>query len=352
MTAVIPTIKVYNTNNPVVARQGTAGNVAVVGSFNTEETNPVLFASIDEAYESFGNDSTFNGCSVISDLFTGASSLLAVNTTTWTGSGENKTADKTMTVAKLTAALTKIKGEDWDILFIAETLSDTFLPVITEFLDECYEMKYPAGYIGALNGATTAANVTSAGLAGNHCYGLITQQLEVNGTELSLLRSAAYYCGVIAGMQVGDTMTMKPVPGVTGVNPELSFETGGTGKTLLEAGITTIKCQDRGNGRYIVVNSEQPNGYDLYINRVRDYVVKELSLNEFLGERNNETTLSEIKHEVDRVKNECVKTLNLLKDIVYTVEKTSANCVNIHITSLLFDGIITEIDVYVTVEVA
>ena len=61
--------------------------------------------------------------------------------------------------------------------------------------------------------------------------------------------------------------------------------------------------------------------------------------------------MNEIKQEVDRVKNECTKTLNLLKDIEFTVEKKSADCVDIHIQKLLFDGIITEIDVYVTVEV-
>jgi hypothetical protein len=146
-------------------------------------------------------------------------------------------------------------------------------------------------------------------------------------------------------------MTMKTVPGVTACTPELSFETGGSGKALLEAGITTIRCANRNSGRYIVVNSEQPNGLDLYINRGRDYVVKALSLHQFLGERNRELTLSNIKFEVDRVKNECINVYDIVKDIEYSVEKKSADTVDIHITKLVFDGIITEIDVYVTVEV-
>ena len=57
-----------------------------------------------------------------------------------------------------------------------------------------------------------------------------------------------------------------------------------------------------------------------------------------------------IKHELMRVKTECVN-LGLLKDIVYDVEKKDARTVDIHIQKLLFDGVITEIDVYVTVEV-
>lgn len=351
MTAVIPSIKVVNKKTQLINSPGNAGKVAVVGAFDTTETNPKLFMTVGEAQTTFGTDDTYNGCAVIPDLFEGAESLLCVNITTETTVDTVTTREKELTTAKLTAALAKIKGEDFDILFVAATLTDSFLPIITAFLDEVYGMKYPAGFVGCLAGANTAANVTSAGLAGDHCYGLITQQLTVNGTELSLLRSAAYYTGVIAGMSVGNTMTMKEVPGVTKVNPELSFETGGDGKSLLEAGITTFKVQDRNTGRIVVVNSEQPNGLDLYINRVRDYVVKEFALHQFLGERNNDVTLSEIKQEVDRVEDECVRVLDLLEDIQYTVAKENASTVGITIDSLIFSGIITKINVYVRVEV-
>ena len=62
-------------------------------------------------------------------------------------------------------------------------------------------------------------------------------------------------------------------------------------------------------------------------------------------------TLNDIKFEVNRVKAEVINTYDICKDIEYSVEKKSADTVDIHITKLLFDGIITEIDVYVTVEV-
>ena len=347
MTAQIPKVQVFLKKSAPSPGNGEAGKIACIGAFKTEETNPVLFTSLEDAQTSFGDDSTFDGCACLPYLFDGATSVLAVNVSTKSGSTWTKTVDAT----NLAAALAKIKGEDWDILFVAAPLTDAFITLIDQYLEATFEMKYPSGFVGALNGATDAANITSAGLAGEHCYGLITQSFTVDGVDLSVLLSAAYYCGVIAGMRVGNTMTMKTVPYVTAIDPELSFETGGSGKALLEAGITTFKCQDRGAGNYIVVNSEQPNGFDLYVNRVRDYVVKTMSLHKFLGERNREATLNEIKHELDRVKNECVNVLDLLKDIEYTVTKKSANCVDIHIKRLLFDGIITEINVYVTVEV-
>ena len=348
MTAKIPKIVVYNKKSAKSNGTGEAGKIACIGAFKTEETTPQLFTNLSDAQESFGDDTTFDGCAALPYLFgNGATSVLAVNVSTKSGT----TWTKEVTSANLADGLAKIKGEDWDILFVAAPITDAFIAIIDAYLEATFEMKCPAGFIGALTGATDAANIATAGAAGEHCYGLLTQQLTVNGVELSVLNSAAYYCGLLAGLRVGNTMTMKAIPSVTGVIPELSFDTGGSGKALLEAGITTVKCQDRGDGRYVVVNSEQPNGYDLYVNRVRDYVIKQMSLHQFLGERNRDATLEEIRHEVMRIKELCVNTLDLLKDIEFEVIKKSANLVDIHITKLLFDGIITEIDVYVTVEV-
>ena len=348
MTAKIPKVQVYLKKSVKSPGTGEAGKIAVIGAFKTNVTDPTLFTSLADAQETFGNDTTFDGCAALPYLFmNGATSLLCVNVAT----ESSGTWTKTITADNLAAALAKIKGEDWDILFVAGALSDAFITLIDAYLESTFEMKYPSGFIGALTGVSDAANITSAALAGEHCYGLLTQQLTVNGEQLSVLNSAAYYCGLIAGLNVGNTMTMKVVPNVTAVSPELSFETGGSGKALLEAGITTIKCQDRGAGRYIVVNSEQPNGFDLYVNRVRDFVVKSFALHQFLGRRNREATLNEIKQEVDRVKMECVNQLDLLKDIDYTVDKRDAQTVDINIQRLLFDGLITEINVYVTVEV-
>ena len=351
MTAKIPTIKVYNRKVPIENGTGEAGKIAVIGAFDSTITDPALFTDYASAKAVLKDSEGFDGCDCLPYLFqNGATSVLAVNITTWS-EDSTPVASKTITSEKLSAALAKIKGEDWDILFICAAMTDAFIAIIDAYLNATFEMKCPAGFVAALTAQTDQANITTAGLAGDHCYGLINQRFTVNGVQLSIVKSAAWYCGLLAGMSVGNTMTMKTLPGVTKVQPELSFESGGNGKALLEAGITTARCVNRNVGRHIVVNSEQPNGLDLYINRVRDYVVKNIALHDFLGERNRTATLEEIKQEVARVRYECVNTLDLCKDIVYTVEKKSADTVDIHITSLLFDGIITEIDLYITVEV-
>lgn len=359
MTAEVPKIHViYTTDAPAIpsARNGYAKKIALVGAFDSIEEDPQLFNTLTEATTLFGTDiANYDGCKVLEPLFSGASSILAVNITTETtdtsGSEPVTTREKAITTTKLTNALAKIKGEDWDTLFVAGILTRDFIPIIAHFLDEVAEMKYPAGFVGAINGANVSANVGLAGLVGDHCYGVINQSLSIGGTEYDLLYSSAYYAGVIAGLPVGNSMTMKQVPGVTGVNPELTFETGDDGTTLVGAGITIFKCQDRTNNRYVVVNSEQPNGLDLYINRVRDYVVKEMSLHRFLGDRNRPRTYNEIIQELDRIKYNCVDVLDLLEDINYTVEKESSKCIGIHIDSLTFADIITRINVYVRVEV-
>ena len=347
---VIPSIHMFKRKNPINFRNGTAGKIALIGAFDSEDTTPRLFAGIDELQAAYGDiTEDFNGCKVAPYLFRGATSILAVNITTWS-SATPPVPTKTITTANLTSSLAKIKGEDWDILFVADYLTDTFLPIITAYLEECFEIKYPAGYGGALNGGSTAANITSLGLAGDHCYTLTAQSGEVDGVSVSALQLAAYYTGLIAGMGVGETMTQQAVRGVTAISPEYTYETGDDGKALVAAGLTAFKHRNRDTGEIIVVNSEQPNGLDLYINRVRDYVCKEMYLHQFLGRKGNSATLSEIEQELERVKEKCIQ-MDLLEDIEYEVIKKTSKCVDVHITRLLFADIITTVNVYLSLEV-
>ena len=64
MTAKIPSIHVYMKKNPINTRPGMAGKIALIGAFDSTETDPVLFAGIDDLQEAFGSDITYNGCLV------------------------------------------------------------------------------------------------------------------------------------------------------------------------------------------------------------------------------------------------------------------------------------------------
>ena len=348
-----PDVHVEEKKKQVSNSRGLLNNILLIGAFDTLETDPMFFEKLDEAQETLGTDSTYNGCKVLPILFTGGT-LLAVNITTESGG----TRDKTLTTNKLSNALSKVKGEDFDSVFIADTLADEAIVILDAFLDEMEEIKFPAGYINGVNRANVDAYITTASKAGDHCYGLLTQSLEVKGESYDLLESAAYYASVINNMHPGNSMTMKQVPGVTGVSPELTFEFNKTtgaaitdGAKLLAAGLTLIKAQNRRSDKFVVVNSAQPNGLDLYINRVRDYVIKEMALHQFLGDRNRKPTHDEVIQELDRVKYQCIDTMDLLKDIIYSVEKENSKTVGITITSMQFDDIITRMNVYYTIEV-
>ena len=78
---------------------------------------------------------------------------------------------------------------------------------------------------------------------------------------------------------------------------------------------------------------------------------KQFNLTDFLGRINHKATINEIKQEASRVKNLCCNSLNLLEDIEYRVEKKTADCVEIYLDRMVFDGIITKINVYVNIEV-
>ena len=101
------------------------------------------------------------------------------------------------------------------------------------------------------------------------------------------------------------------------------------------------------------MNSITLNGkkYDSFTDAKVREAVGDLNGLETTAKSNVVKAINEIKSEVDRVKSECVKTLNLLKDIEFNVEKVDSRCVQINISKLIFDGIITEIDIYYSIEV-
>ena len=145
----VPGITVNHETITTVSRPGMAGKVAIIGAFDSEINDPINVSNITEAYEKLGNASTYNGNSCIPYLFRkegGASSLLAVNITTKTGTGDNENINTELTTAKLESALKKIKGEDFHILFIADTVNDAGLTMINTFLEESSEIKRPQNY--------------------------------------------------------------------------------------------------------------------------------------------------------------------------------------------------------------
>ncbi|MBR0369699.1 MAG: phage tail sheath subtilisin-like domain-containing protein [Methanobrevibacter sp.] len=332
---------------------GMASTIAVIGAFDSDITSVTNVSTARDAHDLFGTTSTvgtFKGTDDIDFLFKGASNLLIVNTTTWS-TANPPVASTTLTNEKLTEALSKLKGEYFDILFIAEELSDSAQTLVSAWLDEEFENKNSHGQVSQLSKSTAGAYTTSVATYNKNIYYINTQILTINGVELDLNRSTAYICGLIASMNVSSSLTNKIIEDVTAVSPEYTTESGDLGHTLLNLNIPFIKCKNRRRNEYICLNSQLPNGYDLYINRVRDYVLKMIYIETFLGEQSTEVTVGGIDNIIESVRQTYVEELNLLKDIIYSVEKKSSECVEVYIDSLKFNGIVTKINIYYSIEV-
>ena len=347
-------INVYEIARSVAnAIPGLASSCAVIGAFDSEITDITNVPTARVAHAAFGTSSTygtFKGTDIIDFLFIGASNLVIANITTWSDA-EPPVADTTLTNEKLTQALAKLKGETFDTLIIAEELSDSAQAIVSAWLDEEFENKNPHGYFASFSRANASAYATGIAVFNKNLYYPNTQIFTVNGVELDLNRSTAFMAGLVLGMNVSKSLTNKKIPNVTGVSPEYTTENGDLGATLLNLNIPFVKCKNRDNNEYICVSSKLPDGLDLYINRVRDYVLKTIAIETYLGDQNGQATVEGIDNVVQTVKKVCVEDLHLLKDIIYSVEKVSSDCIDVYIDSMKFDDILTKINVYYSIEV-
>lgn len=352
--AVRPTIEVTQESvNTIERTPGMAGRIAVIGAFDSEVTDITLVSDDTTAHSIFGTSTTpgtFKGTDTIDYLFIGASELLVANITTWT-TAEPPVAETTLTNAKLTAALAKLKNETFDLLFIAEELTDEAQTIVTTWLNNEFKHKFAHSQVIQLQKSTASAYETSVATIGNQVAYILTQTLKYYGTQLNLNQSAALMAGLIAGKRVNESLTSSILIGVTGCTPEYTTETGDIGAKLMELNVPIVECRNRRLNQFICVNSMLPNGLDMYINRTRDYIINTLEAEILLGKTSSDITLDGAQMIVEKVRKECVDDLQLLEDIQYTITKVNSTTVEIALTKLIFNGVITKVKVKYSIEV-
>lgn len=351
--AVEPTIEVTEESVTIQDRTpGMAGRIAVIGAFDSKVNNITVVSDDTTAHSIFGTTGTigaFKGTDVIDQLFLGASELLVANITTWTGDDED-TPETVLTNQKLTDALAKLKHETFDLLFIAEELTDEAQTMVTTWLNKEFKDKFAHSQVIQLQKSTAAAYETSVATIGKQVAYINTQPITYNGTSLNLNQSTAVIAGIIASMNVGESLTAHLLNGVTGCT-EYTTETGDIGAKLMELNVPIIKCRNRRLNQYICVNSMLPNGLDMYINRTRDYVINTLEAELLLGQSSSDLTLEAAQMIVEKVRKEVVDDLGIVKDIIYTITKEDSKTIVITLNKLIFDGIITKVKVKYSIEV-
>lgn len=327
--------------------------VCLIGGFETtNKQNEVYFVDTLEAAQSiYGTDESIDANAALKQIFhEDISGAIIVNITTST-SGENPTYSRNVTKSKLETALTVLNDIEFDLLYVASELSDEFITIIDTFAKTRFESKKPFGYIAALTRTNVSLYTNTASKLGDHCYACLTQQLEVKNDNLSLIESGAFLTNLIAKYPVGNSLTAKTLKDVTGLVSSYTFGEDQLGSILNGLGYFVVRNVNPMDNTYECVNSAGVNGLDLYINRVRDYVVNDFALREFLGEKNNIITVDSVKMECNRIQSKFRNNLKVVENINYAVEKKDSETVDVVLNSIQFAGVITEIDVYLTIEV-
>lgn len=351
MTNKVPIIKVnqeikkVSTSSPYIHDL-----VCLIGGMETDTNylEPTLVTTIEAARTSYGTDTTIAGNSALEQILgdNTVSGVLVVNITNISGD----TAQRSVTSTKLGNAITALDLIDFDILYVADDLTDAFIGTIDTFAESRFENKNPFGFVAAVSRANVTAYSTTAGVVGDYCYALINQKLTVNEDDLTLVESGAFITKLIATSPITESLTATVVNDITGLQDVYTFNTGDDGDVLTGVGYLMFRLINATTNTYETVNGANNNGLSLYVARVRDYLVREFSLRQFLGDPSNDKTIALIKTECARIKNMFIG-LELIEDMTYEVQEVDAETVEVIINSIQFAGIITEIDVYITIEV-
>ena len=324
--------------------------VCIIGGFETDEkSGEVFFAdTLAKAETELGDDTTVPANAALKQVFRrDISGAVIVNVTT----ESSGTYSRDVTNAKLKTALKALNDIEFDLLYVIEDSANDNLEEVATFAAARFEDKKPFTWICTCTRSGKSAYETTIGKVGDYCIAALTQPLEVEGTDLSLVESGGYLLNTIARLSVANSLTAKVLDEVTDVNTVYDESTTPKLSELVGMGYFVVRNINPLEGTFEVVNSANANGLDMYITRVLAYVVNEFALRKYLGERNNAPTLSGINMECNRLLTMFRDDLQLVEGITYAVEKKNNDTVDVILNTIQFSGIITEIDVSITVEV-
>lgn len=302
---------------------------------------------------------------------------------------------------KLDFALERLKEEEYDILFLAFTPSADQVEKLIDFTKEEYRRSNPMGIVYGYGteprtvvkpdehssvvetviNTTKSVSITTAEQTAiktqlqkfedatvkeNHhhtLYGLIPQSFKLNYSDawLSPMESAAYYCGVLAGRRVDQSMTDEIIPNVEAVNEDLVYKKlsirgdATDGYKLVEKGATMFRKNNRASDEVICINSTQPGKndriYDVSHIRTAAYIIRKMNLREFFGEFENRLTYDATLTKLTTIQSNLVAEFNrILYDITYALAPHDNNCLDVYVEIECYDVLLQE-EIYVNEEV-
>lgn len=301
---------------------------------------------------------------------------------------------------KLDYALSRLKNEDFNILFLAFTPSTKDIEKLLAFCTSEYRINNPIGIIYGYNTfqlpvvqhkvtssddlsviEEVASTVKSETLnkymdgiigqlnqfkkatveEGNHhtIYALVPLSIKLDFEDgyLSPMESAAWYTHLVAGTRVDKSFTNKKLDHVEAINEDLVYDAKTSngepsdGYKLVQAGATMFRRMSRSNDDIVCVNSTQPGDgdkcFDLSHLRTTAYIVKKMGLEQYLGSHLNALTYDEVITLLSVVHENMLSEFSgIVNDITYTVQPHGKNCLDIIVTIYYFDILLRE-EIYV-----
>lgn len=332
LTNIEPHIEVYDVQSVSTIGYGNAGKIAVIGAFPSATFKMDLFTRLDDAEEAvkgaykLPNDNSVENASktVVPSTYTafycleyvfnntkqskGAESVLLVNTNYNKGTLVQESSNTDIANACLLLA-----EEDFDILTIAEpiklavTISSalTLNPIcatLKSFVDSQFLAQKPFGIITGFDftDATTAILQAFQTLfADKGIFKAVSTPVRINGDAeaLNIAQSGCWHSAFTAGRAVNKSESAKPYDDLVGLNSKDVFPVGAsiTFKNLLDNGFHTTRYRNRRLSLIECLSSVTPAGYDMKIERVKNYIIKRLTLADALGDDNTRVTRDYLK---------------------------------------------------------
>ena len=372
MTTVEPHVEVRNIESVDAVDYGQAGKIALVGAFPSTEFKLGLFTNAESAkaatLEEGVTPTAFKAYYTLDYIFNktrtinGAESVVIVNT----NYAKVSASSDAITNAELAAALLLLAEENFDILTLGEPITlkatsgiDTKLNTLQAFVESQFFNQKPFGIITAidLTGATStelASFKTLFEVEG--IFKAVVTPSKINGdtNALTLEQSAAWQSAYTAGRPVNKSETAKVYPTLIGNNTKDQYPSSTTASVitfnnLRENGFHTMDFKDRRQQIVKCISNITPAGYDMKIERIKNYMIRRFSLADVLGDDSSTVTIEYVKGLFQKEKDLAIKA-GLIVDMDYTITAIDTETIKADI-ELYISDIIRVIKLNVAVKI-
>ena len=230
------------------------------------------------------------------------------------------------------------------------------------FVLTMYEGQKPFGIITSIdidntdtNGDTKLAALKTL-FEDKGIYKLITTPVHIRGDvdALSLAQSGCWHSAFTAGRPANKSETGKLYEELQGEDSKSQFPKSSTTgvidwENLVDAGLHTTKYRNRRLQTVQCINNMTPHGWDMKIERVKNYMIKALQFSDVFGEDNTTPTVSYVQGLFEYEKKLAIDN-NYLSDMEYEINHCGASCVKANL-ALYIPDVVRTVHLDVAVEI-